>query len=174
MRALLALSLALVATGCMTRTVVEEERIVLDERRVMAEENLNVEASLSQADSAAVEAAVRGVLSAQVGAWNAGDIRGFMDGYWRAREMTFLSGGSVRQGWQDAYYAYVRAYPDRASMGTLTFSDLTVRPLSMRSALVWGRWRLDRGDDAPGGLFTLLFEDVDGEWLVVHDHTSSD
>ena len=169
MRGLVALSLALLTAGCMPPTVVQEERIVVEERVVRT-----AEVGLTAADSAAVESAVRGVLAAQVEAWNAGNIRGFMDGYWRSLEMRFLSGGSVRMGWQDAYYAYVRAYPDRASMGTLTFSELTVRPLTAGSALAWGRWQLERGDDAPGGLFTLLLENRDGEWLVVHDHTSSD
>lgn len=124
-------------------------------------------------DAAAVEAGVRGVLADQVLAWNSGSVRGFMDGYWRSDSLAFLSGGSVRRGWQDAYYAYVRGYPDEATMGVLSFTDLTVRPLSARHALVWGRWGLRRADDAPGGLFSLLFERTDTGWKVVHDHTSS-
>ena len=124
-------------------------------------------------DAAAVERGVRAVLADQVLAWNSGSVRGFMDGYWRSDSLAFLSGGSVRRGWQEAYYAYVRGYPDQATMGVLTFSDLTVRPLSARHALVWGRWGLRRADDAPSGLFSLLFERTDDGWKVVHDHTSS-
>ena len=125
-------------------------------------------------DAGAVETGIRAVLEAQVLAWNDGDIRGFMDGYDRSNELTFLSGGTVRTGWEEAYYGYVRAYPDQATMGVLTFSDLDIEPLSARHALVWGRWRLQRAADAPGGLFTLLFEDTDDGWRVVHDHTSSE
>lgn len=125
-------------------------------------------------DTALVTTEVTAALRTQEAAWNAGDLRGFMDVYLRTRAMTFLSGGSVRQGWQDAYYAYVRAYPDRASMGTLTFSDLTVTPLAPTTAIAWGRWRLARADDAPGGLFTLILEKRRGTWRIIHDHTSSE
>jgi ketosteroid isomerase-like protein len=129
-------------------------------------------------DAAAVEAGVRATLDAQVEAWNDGSVRGFMDGYARTDTLTFLSGGTVRNGWEEALYGYVRGYPDAEAMGRLTFSDLTVHPLSARRALAWGRWRLQRSGDAPGegpgGLFTLLLASTPDGWRVVHDHTSSE
>lgn len=130
-------------------------------------------------DTAAVRAGVRATLDAQVAAWNEGSVRGFMDGYARTDTLTFLSGGTVRRGWEEALYGYVRGYPDREAMGTLTFSDLTTHPLTSDRALVWGRWRLQRAGDAtpadgPGGLFTLLFARTPDGWRVVHDHTSSE
>lgn len=125
-------------------------------------------------DAARVDAGVRAVLDAQVEAWNAGSVRGFMDGYVHTDSLVFLSGGSVRRGWEEALYAYVRSYPDGAAMGTLTFSDLTVRPLGPGWALAWGRWRLDRTDDAPGGLFSLLLTETASGWRIVHDHTSAE
>ena len=129
-------------------------------------------------DAEAVRAGVRATLDAQVEAWNAGSVRGFMDGYARTDTLTFLSGGTARRGWEEALYGYVRGYPDAEAMGQLAFSDLTVHPLSERNALVWGRWRLQRAGDAegegPGGLFTLLFAATPDGWRVVHDHTSSE
>ena len=125
-------------------------------------------------DAEAVSAGVRATLDAQVEAWNGGSVRDFMDGYARTDTLTFLSGGTVRTGWEEALYGYVRGYPDAEAMGQLTFSDLVVHPLSADRALVWGRWRLQRADDAPGGLFTLLFASTPEGWRVVHDHTSSE
>lgn len=130
-------------------------------------------------DTASVRAGVRATLAAQVAAWNRGSVRGFMDGYVRTDTLTFLSGGAVRRGWEEALYGYVRGYPDAAAMGTLTFSDLTIHPLSADHALTWGRWRLRRAEDAapddgPGGLFTLLLARTPDGWRVVHDHTSSE
>ena len=122
----------------------------------------------------AVRAGVLATLDAQVEAWNGGSVRGFMDGYARADTLTFLSGGSVRTGWEETLYGYVRGYPDAAAMGTLAFEDLTVHPLSRDRALAWGRWRLTRADDAPGGLFTLVLAQTPEGWRVVHDHTSSE
>ena len=129
-------------------------------------------------DAAAVDAGVRATLAAQVEAWNAGSVRGFMDGYAQTDTLTFLSGGTARRGWQAALDGYLRGYPDRAAMGTLAFSDLTVRPLAADRALAWGRWRLRRAGDAegagPGGLFTLVLARTPDGWRVVHDHTSSE
>ncbi len=129
-------------------------------------------------DDAAIEAGVLATLGAQVDAWNAGSVRGFMDGYARTDTLTFLSGGTVRAGWEEALYGYVRSYPDAAAMGELAFTDLTVHPLAADRALAWGRWRLQREGDAPGagpgGLFTLVLAATPDGWRVVHDHTSSE
>ncbi|MGB3544328.1 YybH family protein [Rubrivirga sp.] len=134
--------------------------------------------SRANLNAPAIEAGVLATLDAQVEAWNSGSVRGFMDGYARADSLTFLSGGTVRQGWEEALYGYVRGYPDAEAMGQLTFSDLSVTPLSADRALTWGRWRLQRqGDEegqGPGGLFTLIFASTPEGWRVVHDHTSSE
>ena len=58
-------------------------------------------------------------------------------------------------------------------MGKLTFSDLEVFPLGDSAALMLGRWKLDRKEPI-GGNFSLVWRKIDGEWLIVHDHTSSD
>lgn len=128
-------------------------------------------------DTAAVRSGVRATLAAQVEAWNAGSVRGFMDGYARTDTLTFLSGGTVRRGWDEALAGYLRGYPDTSAMGTLTFSSLTVHPVTDDRALVWGRWQLQRDGDeegeGPGGLFTLFAVQTPDGWRIVHDHTSS-
>jgi ketosteroid isomerase-like protein len=119
--------------------------------------------------------AIHEVLDAQVEAWNAGDIRGFMSGYAGTDSLMFISNGQRRAGWQAALYAYMRNYPDRASMGTLSFEDLDINMLAENAALVHGLYRLRRANDEPIGLFTLVFHrDVAGRWRIIHDHTSSD
>lgn len=120
-----------------------------------------------------IAAEIRAVLDAQVADWNAGNIRGFMNGYSRSDSLHFISNGTMRTGWQNSLYAYVRNYPDRASMGTLSFEDLHVQVLSPDAALVFGRYRLIREDDEPLGLFSLVFVREDQGWRIIHDHTSS-
>lgn len=134
---------------------------------------------LAHVDTAAVRAGVRATLDAQVEAWNRGSVRDFMAGYARTDTLTFLSGGQVRRGWDQALAGYLRGYPDAAAMGTLTFHDLTIHPVTADRALVWGRWRLQRAQDVgpeagPGGLFTLFVARTPDGWRVVHDHTSSE
>ena len=126
-------------------------------------------------DAEAVRAGVRATLDAQVDAWNEGDIRGFMNGYAHSDTLMFLSGDNVRRGWEESYYAYVRGYPDAEAMGTLSFEDIEIRPLSSRHALAFGRWRLSRETtDGATGLFSLVLENTPEGWRVVHDHTSSE
>jgi ketosteroid isomerase-like protein len=117
--------------------------------------------------------AILAVLEHQVAAWNGGDQESFMEGYMKSDSLRFASGATVQYGWQTTLDRYRTAYPDRAAMGRLTFSELDIRVLSPEYALVFGRWRLKRERDMPGGLFTLLFRKVDGQWVIVHDHTSS-
>lgn len=161
-----------VLSACAPSIVVRDERIV--EQRTAGPMTGPPGSVVAAVDTAAVTAGITAVLMAQQARWNEGDIRGFMDTYVRTRQTTFLSGGTVTQGWSQMFGTYMRSYPDRASMGTLTFSDLTVRPVTNESAIVWGRWRLDREADTPNGLFTLLMEiRPGGTWRIVHDHTSS-
>ena len=123
--------------------------------------------------AAEIEAAIRAVLEAQVAEWNRGDLRGFMDGYARHDSLVFISGGTLRRGWQENLYAYMRNYPDQAAMGTLSFEDVDVRPLTPEYALAYGIWRLRRAEDEPMGLFSLLFRNTDDGWKIIHDHTSA-
>lgn len=125
-----------------------------------------------QSSDQATEAEIRAVLSAQVEAWNQGSVRAFMGGYARTDSLRFASGGTVRRGWQAALDGYERGYPNAAAMGTLRFDSLDVQVLAPEWAVVFGRWHLQRAEDTPNGLFTLLFNKRSEGWRIVHDHTS--
>ena len=119
--------------------------------------------------------AIQDVLDAQVDAWNRGDLDGFMTGYWRSPDLTFFSGKDAKSGWQATFDRYRERYqsegPDK--MGTVTFSGLEIDLLGPDSASVRGHWKLVRGNELLGGLFTLLFKKKPEGWRIVHDHTSS-
>jgi ketosteroid isomerase-like protein len=118
---------------------------------------------------------VQHVLQAQVEAWNRHDLEGFMAGYWNSPDLTFFSGGDMTKGWQPALDRYKKRYTGEGrEMGTLDFTELEIKVLSPESAVVTGKWRLTLSDGKkPGGLFTLLFRKIQGEWKIVHDHTSA-
>jgi uncharacterized protein (TIGR02246 family) len=120
--------------------------------------------------------AIERVLSEQAAAWNRGDLEAFMDGYWRSPDLVFTSGGNVQRGWQTTLDRYVASYgTSPETMGRLTFSDLEIHPLGDGAAWALGRWGLEYDEGAsPGGVFSLVFREIDGRWLIVHDHTSSD
>lgn len=118
--------------------------------------------------------AVRRLLQEQAAAWNRGDMEAFVNGYWKSDLLTFAGTGGVTRGWDGLLARYRRTYPNRAAMGSLSFSDLEITLLAPDAALVLGRWRLDRERDTPGGIFSLVVRRIEGSWRVVHDHTSSD
>ena len=114
------------------------------------------------------------VLMEQQRAWNKGNIEAFMQGYYKSDSLRFASGGNVTYGWQTTLDRYLKGYPDKSIMGQLTFSEIDIKLISNTSALVFGKWELERELDHPLGLFTLLFQKTPEGWRIVHDHTSSD
>lgn len=116
--------------------------------------------------------AIRQVMAEQSAAWNQGDIDGFMKGYWNSPEMTFVSGTSVTKGWQPTLERYKKGYNTKEKMGVLTFSDLEIMILDKNSAVVLGKWSLQREKDNPNGLFTLTFKKFKEGWRIILDHTS--
>ncbi len=126
----------------------------------------------ARAQSRGAETEVRAVLEKQVAAWNGGDVQGFMEGYWNSPRTTFAGANGVLRGWQKVLERYRRDYPDRSAMGTLRFSNLEITVLSPHAALVLGHWELERSNDRPGGVFTLVLRQLPQGWRIIHDHTS--
>lgn len=116
--------------------------------------------------------AILKVLDKQREAWNNGDIGTFMETYWKSDSLTFVGKSGPTYGWQNTLDNYKRGYPDKAAMGTLTFKILKVNLIDKTNAFVLGGWNLKREKDAPGGYFTLWFRKIEGEWLIVCDHSS--
>ena len=117
--------------------------------------------------------AIRAVLDEQVLAWNKGDIDGFMNGYAKSDDTTFVSGDTITHGWQTVLDRYKSKYDSREKMGTLAFSELELKTMSKDLSVVNGRWRLTRANDTPHGRFTLVFRRTKVGWRIIHDHTSS-
>jgi ketosteroid isomerase-like protein len=126
----------------------------------------------AQSEPSGAETAIRKVLGDQVAAWNGGDVVAFMEGYWKSPQTTFSGASGVLRGWQAVLERYHRQYPDRAAMGRLSFSDLEISLLAPDAALVLGHWQLERAQDHPSGVFTLVLRKLPEGWRIVHDHTS--
>ena len=118
------------------------------------------------------ETAVRNVMDVQVKAWNAGDIDTFMQTYWQSDSVLFVGSSGPTYGWKNTLDHYKTAYPDAATMGTLSFNLLQLKPLSSDHYFVLGQWHLQRTIGDIGGYFTLLFRKINGHWLIVADHSS--
>ena len=120
------------------------------------------------------KAQINAVLDAQTSAWNQADVDGYMAGYWRSEKLRFGSGGTVVYGWQATRDRYAKRYDTPEKMGRLWMSGQVIEVFSETDAMVFGRWHLQRTDEELGGLYTLHLKKIDGRWLIVSDHSSSD
>lgn len=111
-------------------------------------------------------------LMQSVSRWNQGDVDAFMTGYKNSPDTLYIS-KTIIQGYNNIEKRYRTHYATRADMGTLSFSDVTIKLLSQRYAMVIGHWHLVRqkGDNLDG-IFTLLYEKTSQGWKIVVDHTS--
>ena len=104
--------------------------------------------------------------------WNRGDIDAFMKAYWNSEELQFGGASGITKGWQQTLENYKNGYPDRASMGKLSFQIKDMTQHSQDVVSLTGSWELKREHDRPGGHFLLIWRRIDGEWKIVVDHTS--
>jgi ketosteroid isomerase-like protein len=124
-------------------------------------------------DEAAIKKEVYSEFKASEKAWNEGSIERFMNSYLHSDTLRFAGNDSANYGWETVFERYRTRYPDRAAMGVLTFSDVDITVISEDAALLFGRWRLERAEDEPSGVYTLLFRKTKDGWRIVHDHSSS-
>jgi ketosteroid isomerase-like protein len=131
----------------------------------------SITAISAQSKDEKAKLAIRKVMDEQTAAWNAGDLEGFMRGYWNSPEMTFVSSGKITKGWQPTLDNYKKTYGSKAQMGVLTFSDLEITVLGKDAAAVLGKWSLQREKDNLKGLFTLTFRKFKEGWRIILDHS---
>ncbi len=111
-------------------------------------------------------------LSAQVEAWNRGDIPAFVQTY--ADNCTFV-GKQILHGRSRLLARYQKSYASPAAMGKLSFSNLSVQPLDEHIAIATGEWHIDRPASAGGpvgGVFSLVWQFQNRHWRIMLDHTS--
>ncbi|MDZ4679810.1 MAG: nuclear transport factor 2 family protein [Saprospiraceae bacterium] len=132
---------------------------------------LGLQTGHAQKENAAI-IAIRNVMQAQETAWNKGDLEGFMEGYLHSDNLCFIGSKGLTYGWDATLANYKQGYPDRATMGMLTFTLIRVEKLSGKAAFVIGKWHLKRDAGDLSGHFTLLWKKIKGKWLIVADHSS--
>jgi Ketosteroid isomerase homolog len=118
------------------------------------------------------EKAIRKVLYEQTLAWNKGDLKAFMKGYWKSDSLMFIGRNGVTYGWNYTLKNYQENYPTTEDMGTLLFNLIKVQRLSPEYYFVVGEWKLKRRTGDIGGHYNLLFRKIKGQWLIVADHSS--
>jgi len=124
------------------------------------------------AQHTATEKTIAKVLYTQQDAWNRGDLEAFMEPYWHNDSLMYVGSSGPTYGWQPTLDNYKRNYDSPAKMGTLHFTLIRFKPLGKKHYQVVGRWALARTAGDVSGYFTLVFEKINGEWVIIFDHSS--
>ena len=115
---------------------------------------------------------IRSIMQEQTQAWNDGNIEGFMEAYWKSDSLLFIGSAGPQYGWQTTLDKYKSSYPDKAAMGELVFDILTIEVIDAENAHVSGKWTLNRESDMLFGYYSLLWKKINGNWVIVYDHSS--
>lgn len=130
-------------------------------------------ASPAVANPAQDRAAILAVVAHMEQAWNRGDFRGYMAGFSNP-DVVFVSGGKFQTGWQGTLDHYVRDYgASPQTRGSLHFYDMKVELLAEDSAMLVGRYHLERPVRAAEGVNTRLFRKIAGRWVITLNHVSA-
>ncbi len=130
------------------------------------------ESSMPESNHSNDIASIQSVMDNQQEAWNRGDIDAFMQGYWKSDSLRFIGKRGITFGWQPTLDNYKKSYPGAQAMGRLQFTNLTTEIVGDSSAYVIGKWELFRSTDTLGGHYSLLWKKMQGQWVIVADHTS--
>jgi len=118
------------------------------------------------------EGEIRNLLVQQTEAWNRGDISGFMQTYWQNDSLMFIGKDGVTWGWKSTLERYKKGYPDKETMGQLSFDVIQVKKLSAEYFFVVGKWMIKRNTGDLRGHYNLLMKRIKGQWKIIADHSS--
>jgi uncharacterized protein (TIGR02246 family) len=117
------------------------------------------------------EAAIRALFQMQQDAWNRGDLDSFMEAYWNSPKLVFIGRNGPTYGWQQVLDNYKKNYPDTAAMGKLKFDILEISLIDKKTVFLIGKYQLTRTVGDAEGNFSLLLQKINGEWLIISDHS---
>jgi uncharacterized protein (TIGR02246 family) len=113
-------------------------------------------------------------LDSSAAAWNRGDLEGFLATYLPRPTTTYIGSSGLVVGFEGIRDRYAPLFQGESRRDSLAFRDLQVRPLGDSTALAIGRYALHRADSLTStGIFTLVLRHADGDWMIVHDHSSA-
>jgi uncharacterized protein (TIGR02246 family) len=107
--------------------------------------------------------------------WNAHDIEGYMQLYWKSPELLVIAGSEQFNGWQQLHDSYVNGYPNRSAMGSIELVRIQVRLLKpdLALALTWWTINFRSSHQKVVGTTTMNLQKFDDGWKIVASHSSA-
>jgi uncharacterized protein (TIGR02246 family) len=116
---------------------------------------------------------IRALFESGCVAWNRGDIDGYLADYGHSDKVRWVSEGTVRYGFEAIAAGFKVRFDSPDNMGRLEVANLEIQLLGESDALVFGAWIQTTRTARHHGAFTVHLKKIDGEWLIVSDHSST-
>ncbi|MBX2853065.1 MAG: nuclear transport factor 2 family protein [Phycisphaeraceae bacterium] len=116
------------------------------------------------------ERALSQMMYASAAAWTADDLDAFMLAFHNSPDLTFATPTGITKGWAPLKERYAKSI----AKSDLWFTDIETTVITADTALVFARFHNEMKADQSysTGLTTLLCQKIDGNWVIVHDHSS--
>jgi hypothetical protein len=154
--------LAISASFCLPAIAQEHNEWQLDSRPA------NSSASVADTQQ------VYGILLKMLDRWNAHDIEGYLEVYWKSPELLVVIDAEQFNGWQQLHDSYINGYQDRVAMGFVQPKRIQVKLLKadLALALTWWSVSFPSSKQEMVGNSTMNLQKFDEGWKIVASHTS--
>tara|TARA_B110000196_G_C20900689_1_gene545776 strand:- start:305 stop:733 length:429 start_codon:yes stop_codon:yes gene_type:complete len=117
---------------------------------------------------------IQNKMTQQENSWNEGNIKNFMMHYWKSDSLSFTGKNGIQNGWQITLDNYLKSYPNKKQMGTLTFKNISIKKIDLNTITVLGEWNLSRKENIGdlSGYYSLIWQKKNNEWVIIADHSS--
>jgi hypothetical protein len=114
------------------------------------------------------------ILITMANRWNAHDLDGFLDAYWKSPELLIVVDGEQMRGWADFSTTYHRGYSNDkvADMGTLLPERIQIQMVTPDVAVALDWWTLQQPRRKVLGTTTATLRKFAEGWKIVVCHTS--
>jgi hypothetical protein len=115
------------------------------------------------------------VLLRMVDRWNAHDVDGHLEAYWKSPQLLVVVDAEQFNGWQQLHDSYVNGYPNRESMGYFSPARIQIKLLKSDLALVLSWWSISLPNSRQKvvGNTTMNLQKFADGWKIVAAHSST-
>lgn len=134
-------------------------------------DSLSAQQSTEKSDTQAIYE----VLLRMLDRWNAHDLEGHLDVYWKSPELLVIVDSEQVNGWQQLHDCYANGYPDPSAMGFISPTRIQVKKLTadIALALTWWSVKFPNSKHTVVGNTTMNLRKFGDSWKIVCSHTST-
>ena len=104
--------------------------------------------------------------------WNGGGMEAYLAAYWQSDELSLMFGDKAVRGWQAVADMFRGTWTTEENMGDFSVNEVVIRQISPDTAISSGGFTHVFPTETIEGSFSHVWKQFDGEWLIVHEHTS--